>query len=36
VADLLSRSDEDERWLDFYATARALVAGQSGEKFMRQ
>jgi hypothetical protein len=28
TAFLLSRSDEDERWLDFYAAARALVEGR--------
>ena len=28
TAFLLSRSDEHERWLDFYAAARALVEGR--------
>jgi hypothetical protein len=28
TAFLLSRSDEDERWMDFYAAARALVEGR--------
>jgi hypothetical protein len=28
TAFLLSRSDEDERWIDFYAAARALLEGR--------
>ena len=29
TAFLLSRSDEDERWVDFFAAARALVEGRA-------